>query len=298
MKPDNPNADTIGRLQVAVAALLFSTGGAVVKACSLTSWQVASFRCGIAACALLIMVPAARRAWSLKTTFVGVAYASTMICYVAANKLTTAANATFLQSTAPLYVLVLSPLLLREPTPKRAMWFMAVLAAAMVLIFAGGQPAATTAPDPARGNLVGALTGVSWGLTIIGLRWLGRQTTSNRDPSAAAVASGNLIAFLLALPFALPVRHVDAIDWLLVAFLGVIQIAVAYVFLTRGVRRIGALEVSLLVLLEPVFSPLWTWLAHGEEPSSWALVGGAVIVAATAAYAWRGSRAKEIHLDD
>jgi drug/metabolite transporter (DMT)-like permease len=161
---------------------------------------------------------------------------------------------------------------------------MAVLATGMVLFFVGEAPTNITAPDPIRGNLLGSLAGLSWGLTIIGLRWLGRKTVPGSDPSAAAVACGNLIAFAAALPWALPVVSATATDWSLVVFLGVIQIALAYVFLTRGVRRVPALEASLLLLVQPVLEPIWAWLVHGEKPGSWAVLGGAVIIIATAVY--------------
>ncbi|MCZ6655033.1 MAG: EamA/RhaT family transporter, partial [Planctomycetota bacterium] len=77
---------------ILMAALLFSTGGAAIKACALSSWQVASFRSGIAAVVILLFMPAARRGWSRRTVLVGLAYAATVILFVLANKLTTAAN--------------------------------------------------------------------------------------------------------------------------------------------------------------------------------------------------------------
>jgi drug/metabolite transporter (DMT)-like permease len=277
------------RLQVVAAALLFSTGGAAVKATALTGWQVASFRSGIDAVVILLMLPSARRAWSRRTVMVGVAYASTMVCYVLANKLTTAANTTFLQSTAPLYILLLGPLFLREPVERRDGFLIAALAVGTAMFFVGPQLPVATAPDPLTGNLVGAACGLSWGLTIVGLRWLGRESRGSGNPSASAVACGNLMACLTTLPFALPAHETTANDWLAVMYLGVFQIAVAYVFLTRGVRRVGALEASLILLLEPVFNPVWAWLVHGERPSGWALVGGSIIVTATALYAWAGS---------
>jgi drug/metabolite transporter (DMT)-like permease len=278
------------RLLVLAAALLFSTGGAVIKACGLSSWQVASFRSGIAAVAILLMLPAARRAWTLRTVVVGVAYAATMICYVLANKLTTAANSIFLQSTAPLYILLLSPWLLGERIRKRDVGYMAVLAAGLAMFFTGGQDPAATAPDPLRGNVFGAVAGVCWGLTIMGLRWLARDIGTGKEASAAAVACGNLIACLAVLPRALPVTSAGTSDWLLVVFLGVFQIAVAYVFLTRGMRRVSAFEVSLLLLLEPVLNPIWAWLVHGERPGGWALAGGVLIILATALNTWLAGR--------
>ena len=106
------------RYGVLAAALLFSTGGAAIKACSLTGWQVAGFRSGVAAVALWLLVPGARRQWNWRTLLAGIFYAATLILFVTANKLTTSANAIFLQSTAPLYLLLLGPLVLREPVRR------------------------------------------------------------------------------------------------------------------------------------------------------------------------------------
>jgi drug/metabolite transporter (DMT)-like permease len=69
----------------------------------------------------------------------------------------------------------------------------------------------------------------------------------------------------------------------IVVYLGVCQISLAYVLVTRGMRRVTALEASLLLLTEPVFTPLWAWLLVGEVPAPLALVGGALIVMAVAA---------------
>lgn len=277
------SARPVDRLQVLAAALLFSTGGAAIKACSLTSWQVASFRSGIAAAAMLLLLPGARRGWSPRILPVAVAYAATMVCYVLANKLTTAANTIFLQSTAPLYILLLGPWVLGERIRRRDVGFMAALAVGMALFFVGEQVPASTAPDPTRGNLLAGAAGATWALTIMGLRWLGRSSSAQRDESAAAVAAGNLLACVVALPWALPVASSRPADWGLVAFLGVFQIGIAYVFMTHGMRRVSALEASLLILLEPVLNPLWALLVHGERPSVWAAVGGGIIITATAA---------------
>ena len=280
------------RLMVLAAALLFSTGGAVVKMTSLTGPQVACSRAAIATAALLIFLPNAWRGLSWRSVLVSCAYAATTVSFALANKLTTAANAVFLQSAAPLYILILSPLLLSEPIRRRQLLFMAALATGMSMIVGGGQPPSSTAPQPLLGNLLGILTGVCWALTVIGLRWLGREqkTETQSHAAAAAVVGGNLIASLATLPAALPLAATTAVDWAAVSFLGIFQIAVAYVFLVHGVKRVGALEASLLILLEPVLSPLWAWLVHGEQPSSLAMVGGAMIVVATAAYTAWGER--------
>jgi drug/metabolite transporter (DMT)-like permease len=271
-------------MMVLAAAVLFSTGGAAVKLCSLTGWQVACFRSAMAATVIAILIPGARRGWTAKTWLVGASYAATMILYVLANKLTTAANAIFLQGTAPLYVVLLGPLLLDEKVDRRQMLTMAVMAAGMALFFVGRQPAVGSAPEPMSGNLLGAAAGLSWALVIMGLRWLARDETSS-DTTIAAVACGNLLATALTLPMAFPLGPSNAADWAVVGFLGVFQIGVAYAFLVRGVVRVPAMQTSLLLLAEPVLSPLWAWLVHGEVPTSWAMLGGAVILGATAVMA-------------
>lgn len=273
---------TGARLQVVGAAVLFSTGGAAIKWCSLTGWQVASLRSAIAFGAILLLVPQARRRWDRRTWLVGTAYAGMLVLYVLANKLTTAANTIFLQDTAPLYVLLLGPLLLGERFRRSDLRVMLTMGAGMMLFFLGTQPRFATAPDPVKGNILAASAGLFWALTILGLRWLARD--GNAGASAAAAACGNLIAFLAGLPLALPLEQVTASDVGSIVYLGLAQVGLAYVLLTRGMRRIPALETSLLLLVEPVLNPVWAWLVHGETPGRWAILGGVLILGATV---WR-----------
>lgn len=270
-----------GRLEVILAALCFSTGGAAIKATTLSGFQVASFRSGVAALAMLALIPAARARWSWRALSVGLAYATTMVLFVSANKLTTAANTIFLQSSAPLYVLLLSPLVLKERVRRVDLLYMLVLGAGLALFFVGVRAPDELAPNPLLGNVLATAAGLSWALTVFGLRFV-EQREPERGP-ARAVLLGNLIAFFACLPWALPVGDVTAKDVGVIAYLGLIQIGLAYVLLMRAVQSVPALEASLLLLVEPVLSPLWAWLVHGESPGAWALAGGAVILGATAA---------------
>jgi len=276
------------RLRVLAAALTFSIGGAGIKACELTSWQVASFRSGIAAVTLLILLPEARRGWNARAALVGIAYAATVTLFVLANKLTTSANTIFLQSTAPLYILLLSPWLLREAIRGRDVAVMAVVGIGMALLFVGTERRYATAPDPFHGNILATLSGLSWALTLMGLRWMGRR--EGAGSAVPAVVIGNLIAFFVGMPFALPVIGARPLDWAIVGGLGTIQIGIAYVFLTSGMRHVRALETSMLLLLEPVLNPVWSWLIHGEKPRAWSLVGGAIILGGTLVKTWLDSR--------
>ncbi|MBI4886401.1 MAG: DMT family transporter [Acidobacteria bacterium] len=280
-------ADAVVR--VVGAAVLFSTGGAAIKASALPGMDVASLRSGIAAAALLLWLRG-RVQWSARTLAVGAAYAATLILFVVSTKLTTAASAIFLQSTAPLYIAILAPLLLGERLRRRDLAFLAAAGAGLTLCFAGRIDATLTAPDPATGNLLGILCSLSWALTLLGLRWL-----EQAQPGAAvsAVVVGNLLAFSVGLPSLWPLPAATAGDWAMLAYLGVFQIGCAYVLLTGAVDRLPALHVSLLLLVEPVLNPVWTWLVHGERPGAWTLAGGAIIIAAASAQALYDARTPE-----
>jgi drug/metabolite transporter, DME family len=281
---------TFSRLLVLAAALLFSTGGAAIKATSLNSWQVAGFRSAVAAAALVAFVPAARRGLKRRALPVGIAYASTLILFVAATKQTTAANAIFLQSTAPLYLILLGPLFLREPVRRTDLLFMTGVGIGMSLFFLGSEQAVATAPDPVTGNQIAALSGLAWALTVGGLRWI--EKGGGAGDSMGTVVIGNLLAFAVCAPAAFPLESATWHDAAVVAYLGVVQVGLAYVCLTRAVRHVPAFEASTLLLSEPALNPVWAWLVHGERPSRWGLAGGALILTATFANAWWKGRTR------
>lgn len=267
------------RLQVIAAAVLFSTGGAAIKDVAFSGMQVASIRSGIAAAVLLLFLRG-RIAWSWPTLGTGAVYAATLTLFVTSTKLTTSANAIFLQSTAPLYIVILAPLLLGERFRSRDLGFLAAVGTGLAMCFMGRPESTVTAPDPVTGNLLGVLCGVTWAFTLIGLRW-GERHGARIGMSAVVV--GNAMAFVVGLPFLASLSSASAGEWATIAYLGVFQIAIAYIFLTSAVAHVPALDVSLLLLIEPVLNPIWTWLVRGEDPGTRTLVGGAIIIMATAA---------------
>ena len=189
-----------------------------------------------------------------------------MTLFVAATKLTTAANAIFLQSVAPLYILLSSARwTLGERWTSRDLLHVGALALGLALCFfgaAGAQRVGTGSGDrKPPGSAVG--------------RHLGRHAavppppgTYSRDESGGlgAVIVGNAMASLVALPVAwpLPAAPLPA-RGPRVIYLGVFQIGLAYVFFTQAIRHVSALEASLLLLIEPVLNPIWTWLVHGGD---------------------------------
>ena len=280
------------RLLVLAAAALFSTGGAAIKSASLTAWQVAGLRSAVAVVALAFLLPRARRLPGPSMVLVGVFYASTLILFVQATKLTTSANAIFLQDTAPLYVLLASPFLLRERIARADLWFLLALAIGLAMFFVGQEAPRDTAPHPFAGNVAAAGSGVTWAATVMGLRWL-----SVRSPDGSAIEpallTGTIISAVAALPMALPLSAIRPADWLIIGYLGVFQIGLAYACLSKGLPGVPALEASLLLLLEPVLNPIWSWLVHGEAPGRWPVAGGALILTATGVRALWDARRPE-----
>jgi DME family drug/metabolite transporter len=277
-----------GRVQVLLAAVLFSTAGMVVKATALSSWQVAGFRSAVAAVFLLLVAGLPLRP-TRRTVAVGLIIAVTFITFIVANKLTTAAHAVFLQAAAPIYLVLLGPWLLDERVHARDLPFLAVVGLGLVLLFAGSVSPSATAPNPVLGNVIGAVSGVTWALVLAGVRYITRD--EGNAGAMAATFYGNVFAFLLCAPLAFPVGSAGAVDWAVIGYLGCFQLALAYVLLTRGIGKLTALEASLLLLLEPALNPVWTFLAHGETPGLLGIVGGSLVLIATTVRALQPPRA-------
>lgn len=276
------------RLLLAFAALLFSTGGAAFKAASLTGWQAASFRSLVAAVVLLAAIPGTRRGWNLRMIPVALAYAATLVLFALANRLTTSANAIYLQSTAPIYVLLLGPWLLKEPIRRADIEYILCVGAGLGLVAAGHDRAVATAPNPPLGNVLALASGVTYACMLAGLRWMGRRKAD--DSALATVAAGNVAAFLIALPMALPVTRFGAADAVVILYLGAVQVGLAYWCLTRGIRHVPVFEATTMLQVEPAMNPVWTWLIHGERPNAWAVAGGVIIVTSTLVNTWKKSR--------
>ncbi|MFN2426969.1 MAG: DMT family transporter [Candidatus Binatia bacterium] len=315
------------RLAVFGSAVLFSTGGVAIKWLAFGAWQVAAMRALFAVIAVwwLVPGPVVMRRGAVMLT--GAAQGSSMLLFVLANKSTTAANAIFLQSAAPLYIPLLASTFLGERTTKRDLAAMAGIAVGLSFFFVGAQEPSVTAPNPRLGDLLAIASGLAWACTVVGLRYLARENptavnaageipAAEQDdvlaaqeelqfPNDARVLSGNaatagaakgallwgnLFVVAVALPMALPLPAADASDWGILVYLGVAQVALAYRLLVRAVARVPALEASLLALFEPVLNPVWAFALLGETPSSWALVGAGILATVTIVRAAAGSR--------
>jgi drug/metabolite transporter, DME family len=264
-------------LLVLAAAIIWSTGGLFIKWTTLSGLELSFGRSLLAAITVAIFTRREGFGLNRVTALAALLYAALLLLFVLATKATTAANAIFLQYTAPLYVLVLEPLLYKEKFRRRDLVTVLFCVIGMSLFFVG-----KLRPQDVTGNLLALASGVCFALYFLLLRH-SRAREVNR---ASSVIYGNLLVVLIAAPAGLAaIPHISLHDALSVLYLGVVQIGLAYTLFTLGMSRgIRSLDAGIVGYIEPVLNPIWVFLCLGERPSKWALIGGAIIISAVVAH--------------
>ncbi len=259
-------------LFVLAAAILWSTGGLFIKWVKISGLEL-SFGRSLTA-AITVALFTRREGFGLNwiTAVTAVLYAALLILFVLATKQTTAANAIFLQYTAPVYVLVLEPLFYQEKFRLRDLITVGVCVVGMSLFFVG-----KLRPEDVTGNLLALASGLCFGLYFLMMR----NAKAREVNRASSVIYGNLLVVLIAAPAGLAVLpRMTSHDVWSVVYLGVVQIGVAYTLFTAAMARgVRSLDAGIIGYVEPVLNPVWVFLVIGERPSKWALVGGAIIIA-------------------
>lgn len=255
------------------AAIIWSTGGLFIKWTTLSGLELSFGRSLLAAITVAIFTRREGFGINRITLLASVLYAALLLLFVLATKETTAANAIFLQYTAPLYVLVLEPIFYKEKFRQRDLITVIFCVVGMSLFFVG-----KLRPQDVTGNLLALASGVCFAFYFLLLRH-----SSARDVNrASSVIYGNLLVVLIAASAGLKaLPSINLHDALSVVYLGVVQIGVAYTLFTLGMARgIRSLDAGIVGYIEPVLNPVWVFLVIGERPSKWALIGGAIIVGA------------------
>lgn len=251
-----------------LTAVLWSTGGLLIK---LVAWHpaaIAGARSAIAALFMLALIRRPRLNWSRPQIGGAVCYALTVILFVSATKMTTAANAVLLQYTAPVYVALLAAWFLGERLALRDWLVLGLVMGGMALFFLD-----RLSPAGFLGNLTAILSGVAMAGMVIFLR-------KQKDGSPVeSVLLGNVLTALAGLPFALGRPGPDAAGWLGLLVLGVFQLGLSYVLYSQAIKHVTALEGILIPAIEPLLNPVWVFAATGERPGRWALAGGAIVLA-------------------
>src|ERR1051325_1441406 len=260
-------------LFVVGAALLWSTGGLFIKWTSLSGLALSFWRSFFAAFTVAIFTRHEGFGLNRVTAAAAVLYAVLLILFVMATKETTAANAIFLQYTAPVYLLIFEPLIYKETFRARDLVTVVICVGAMALFFVG-----QLRPQDVTGNLVALASGLCFAVYFLLLRHQ-RAREVNR---ASSVIYGNAVAVLITLPWGLAsLSTITRHDLAAVAYLGVVQLGISYtLFTTAMARGERSLDAGIVCYVEPVLNPILVFIVLHERPSSWAVLGGAVIVAA------------------
>lgn len=253
-------------LYLAITAILWSTSGVFVK---ILDWQPVAILAGrsfFAAIVFLIYLRRIPTRFGLWQLLAASMFILTQFLFITSTKMTTAANSIFLQYTMPIYVVLLAYWFLGEK-PTRTDWL------AMLVIFIGltlffGDELST---EGFYGNLLAILSGVTGAIMMVSFR-------AQKDGNPA---ESNLIAFLVTATFGFPfiMKETWTVNSILIlAFLGIVQIGFAFIFFTKGIKHIPALEANLIGMLEPVLNPIWVFLFYGESMGRFAMIGGIVVL--------------------
>lgn len=258
-----------GILAVFLTAILWSSGGLFIKLISLNAMQLSFFRCLIAAVVFAIIFRKKLLVVNGFTFLNAAFYSIVLTTFVIATKTTTAANAIFLQSTAPIYVLIFEPIINKTKYDKLNIITIVVCFIGMIFFFLG-----EISPGHLEGNLVALISGITFASFFLGMRKNGKEYQQS------SIFYGNIFVALICIPFLFDLKPLSFNDIWMVTFLGVFQIAIAYAFFSYGLKRILAVEASIISMFEPVLNPVWVMIGYGEVPSITASIGGAIIIIA------------------
>lgn len=268
-------------LLLLTAAVLWSLGGVLIKSIEWTPIAIGGSRSLIAIIVIGLAMPGLFKKISWSTLPGAVAYAGTVILFVVATKLTSAANAIFLQYTAPVYIAIISPWILHERT-KPLDWLLIFIAICGVTLFFLGQLSLE--------GIWGVIAALGSGMSFAWLTVLMRRQRS--ESPEAIVLLGNLLTLIFALPWMFPVANI-ARNGIWILLLGILQLAIPYLLYSQAIKHIRALDAAIISIIEPILNPIWVILIRGEHASFWSIVGGAIVLTTSLLRSILASRSKQ-----
>jgi len=262
----------LGIILLLATALLWSLGGVLIKWISWSPMAIAGMRSAIAVPLMLFLIRRHHLTFTPVQLWGAFFYAGTVIFFVLANRLTTAANAILLQYTAPVYVALFSSVYLDEPVSRHDWLFILAALSGIVLFFIDHLTI---------DGMVGNGVAITSGIFFAGLVLLMRK--QKQDFPLGSVFLGNILTALIGLPFMFSYMP-DASSWAGLILLGTLQLGLSYILYSYAIRMVAALEAIMIPIIEPVLNPIWVLLVIGEKPGPWAIAGGAVVILSVTAY--------------
>ncbi len=260
-----------GLLAIILGAILWSTGGLFIKLLPFNALTILFYRSAFAALLFAVLFRKSIFKVNLLTLFISVMYAGLLWSFVTSTKLTTAANAIFLQYTAPIYVLLLEPVLFKTGLRRIDIITILLSIGGMALFFYGDLEVGDM-----RGNWIALFSGVLLAGILLGQRF------NSPERYETAIFWGNILVVLIGFPAWLDAPAPAPAEWGMLLFLGFVQIGMGYILFNYGLKRVLAVESALLAMLEPILNPVWVFIGYGERPGTFAIAGGLIIVAVLA----------------
>ncbi len=261
-----------------LAASLWSTGGLMIKTISWGPLAILGGRSIFSSVLLFIYVRRIPIRWTVWKMLAAASHILTAFLFISATKLTTAANAIFLQYTAPVYIILLAFWFLRE-RPARIDWISMVIIFLGMFLFFGDK----LSLNSLYGNLLAVLSGITMALMTVSLR------AQKEGVPVESILLAHVFTAVVGFPFVLKEAW-TATNWLIILYLGVFQIGLSFLLFSSAIKHVPAIEATLISTLEPVLNPVWVFLFIGEEPGRFALVGGLIVLAGVALNAISGAR--------
>lgn len=255
-------------LLLLACALLWSLGGVLIKSIDWQPMAIAAGRSFVAIPVMLVLVRRPQFTFSIAQIGGAIGYALTVALFVFATRMTTAANAIFLQYTAPLYVALISRWYLNE----RALaidWLVIALALVGVALFFFDKLSASGF----WGNIIALGSGGAFASVALFLR------KEKAGSPVSSIILGNVLVAVAGLPFIFGASFTPP-NVTRLLLLGVVQLGLPYVLYATAIKHVTALEATIIPLLEPVLNPLWVMLALHERPGAWAMFGGMLVLIA------------------
>jgi len=266
-----------GLIYISFSALLWSSGGLFIKVITLDAYQISFYRSGIAAVTILIIC--LYKKVNLKFEFdiisilCSLTFAFILILFVLATKLTTAANAIFLQFTAPIYLLLLEPVFLKTKFEKRNLIALVFCFAGMTLFFFGRLDMSNI-----QGNLLAIGSGICFALFSLFLKW--KKQIHKTESTIIYIITGNILVCIFCLPLIYDKLMIESDQLIYLLFMGVFQIGISYIIFNEGIKYISATESMIIAMLEAILNPIWVFLGVGEIPSVYSIAGSLIILMA------------------
>lgn len=268
------------------AAVLWSTGGMLIKLVDLNPMAIAGIRSLITTVVIFAFLKRSTLKLTKNKIFGAISYTSLVVLFITATKTTTAANAILLQYTSPIYIAVFGGWLLNEKAKLRDWVTILFIVGGMILFFLDDIAGGST-----KGNILAVLSGVALAFNTMFMR-----REKDADP-LENVFWGSILTILVSIPFMFQ-KAPSAKSWMGLVLLGVFQLGFSYILYSKAIKKITALESTFISLVEPLLNPLWVFLTVGELPGKLSVLGGLIVLASVTVSCLRPKKSTTVELTD